>query len=70
MLSETFHILLWKINSGNKNMVPLKVANLASFCFIGTRSCPKLGIRTCTDCRNEQRTESVQRARQLSSKIH
>ncbi len=28
-----------------KNMVPLKVANLAAFCFVGIGSCPESRIR-------------------------
>ncbi|MFE9278281.1 IS3 family transposase [Paenibacillus glucanolyticus] len=36
--------------SGDKNIVPLKVAKIAAFfCFIGTSSCPESRTRTCTD---------------------
>lgn len=40
--------------SGDKNMVPLKVANSGFFCFNGTSSCPESKTRTCTDYRKGQ----------------
>jgi len=45
--------------SGDKNMVTLKVAILAAFCFIGTGSCPERRTRTCTDCRIRQEHEPI-----------
>jgi hypothetical protein len=44
--------------SGDKNMVPLKVAKKAVF-FIGTSSCPESRTRTCTDCRKGQEHEPI-----------